>query len=226
MQRRSDGTVFERGDNVLEYWLAHSEGFTIVSGGVRQRVAGVVVDPADGRARTMLVRAGVRGRTQAVPAARITAVDPFEKVLYLERRHAPRLVGRAHAAHVARAISPRATRLGTSLLALLRRGIALLVQLMRTGAAEGRRAIAWSLPHGRTAGLALRRASIRAARAADAAVRRWLPAVVAQFAVLAEVVFDRSRRLYRRLVLLRSTEADAAGEPGAAASEVWTNRSL
>jgi hypothetical protein len=86
LQRRNDGTVFERGDRVLDYWLAHSEGFAVVRGSVRRRVEGVVVDPRDGRARTLLVRPDARGRSRAVPAAAVAAVDPFEKVLYLERR--------------------------------------------------------------------------------------------------------------------------------------------
>lgn len=150
MQRRSGGTVFERGDKVLEYWLAHSEGFDLVRGSARHRVAGVVVDPADGRARTMLVHTGTKGRTQTVPAARVDAVDPFEKVLYL----APRPSRRRRAVAAARTTSPALARGRVLLVAACRGAAAWAVPRLRVSAARVARAasvaLAWSLPRLRT----------------------------------------------------------------------------
>ena len=89
-------TVFGRGSNVLEYWLAHAEGFDVVSRGKpRQRVQHVVVDRRRGSAAVLVV-GRTRGRTRAIPVAAISAVDPFDRLLYLT----PKRRARTTASHV------------------------------------------------------------------------------------------------------------------------------
>src|SRR5690348_16753826 len=132
LHRHDHGTLFERDSHVLDYWLAHCDGFAIARNGVRARVAGVVVDPADGRARSVLVRSAPGGRTRVVDAATVVAVDPFQKVLYLERRGSgtARAAGRAgrasavRAAAVRGAVGPRAAVGAARALALLRLWVA------------------------------------------------------------------------------------------------------
>jgi hypothetical protein len=73
--------VFERGNHVVDYWLAHCEGFKLG----KRRITGVVCDERTGRARTLFIESGPR-KSQALPARAVAAVDPFNKVLYLEPR--------------------------------------------------------------------------------------------------------------------------------------------
>ena len=88
---REQPTVFRRGSNVLEYWLAHAEGFEVASRRVRPaRVERVVVDPVRGHATGLIVRSfGVgRSRRRIVAADAVVAVDPFLRTLHLA--HSPR----------------------------------------------------------------------------------------------------------------------------------------
>jgi hypothetical protein len=73
--------LFERDSHVVDYWLAHCEGFTLG----KRRVTGVVCDQSTGRARTLFVESGLR-KSHPLPARAVAAVDPFNKVLYLEKR--------------------------------------------------------------------------------------------------------------------------------------------
>jgi hypothetical protein len=78
--------VFQRGSNVLEYWLDHAEGFEVrFRRGVRGHVESVVVDPASGRAQGLVVRKARTRRTRVIPAQSIVAVDPFAEVLVTRR---------------------------------------------------------------------------------------------------------------------------------------------
>jgi hypothetical protein len=78
--------VFPRGSHVLEYWLAHAEGFTVRSRGPVERV---IVEPLYGRATALVIRSGVLRRREVVSAAAVTAVDPEARVLELEEAPAP-----------------------------------------------------------------------------------------------------------------------------------------
>lgn len=194
MRHRNGNTVFERGDRVLDYWLVHSEGFAVARGSVRGRVGGVVVDPADGRARTLLVRGDARGRSRSVSAASVIAVDPFDKVLYLERRSpvVARAAGRAGKTSAVRA-GAAAQRLGDGgrrtaawLLpraqAYVRVAARFVVELTNRalvgGARHGRALAAWSRPRAasgaRSAAAACRRCSAAAGRHAHGLRRRWI----------------------------------------------------
>jgi hypothetical protein len=93
--------VFPRGSHVLEYWLAHAEGFTVRSRGPVERV---IVEPLYGRATALVVRSGRLRRRQVVSAAEVTSVDPEARVLEVEvpepRPRAPsRTAARARSAH-------------------------------------------------------------------------------------------------------------------------------
>jgi hypothetical protein len=194
LRHRNGNTVFERGDRVLDYWLVHSEGFAVVRGSARRRVGGVVVDPADGRARTLLVRGDTRGRSRPVSAASVVAVDPFEKVLYLERRSpvAARAAGRAGKRSAVR-VGMAAQRLGgggrrTAAWLLPRAqaygrvAVVVLAELARraavAGARHGRAAAAWSRPRAaagaRASVAACTRCSAAAGRQARSLRRRWV----------------------------------------------------
>ncbi|HET8527509.1 MAG TPA: hypothetical protein VFL60_01255 [Gaiellaceae bacterium] len=178
-----------------EYWLANCEGFSIVRGSARARVTGVVVDPSDGRARSVLARSGTRGKVRAVPAARVAAVDPFEKVLYLERRVRPGSV----TVPIGRVAG------GASALA-------------RDGAVRCRGGAAWAAPRvragGRATAVAAGRASVLGAQRTRAAAEWCRPraaasgrasALAARRAAL--VSRDWSRR---RLAALRAWWLEAA----------------
>ncbi|MES1246704.1 MAG: hypothetical protein ABUS54_03400, partial [Actinomycetota bacterium] len=84
MQQQRPG-VFGRESNVLDYWLAHCEGFTIG----KRPVTAVVIDPETRRARSLVVRRS-RRRTQVVSADAIAAVDPSARVLHMARRRRTR----------------------------------------------------------------------------------------------------------------------------------------
>jgi hypothetical protein len=105
--------VFRRGSNVRKYWLAHCEGFTTARGGGRGRVAGVVLDPRNGRAHSVIVRSATAPRGRAVPAERVAAVDPFARVLYVDGRSvslASRVEAGARTAHAAAVAAGKRTR--------------------------------------------------------------------------------------------------------------------
>lgn len=90
--------VFERGSNILEYWLANAEGFLVRAHGSRVGVVrGVTVDPVGGRATDLVLRTRLHG-TRVVRATTILAVDPARQVLELEIEERPlrfaRIAGR------------------------------------------------------------------------------------------------------------------------------------
>jgi hypothetical protein len=90
---QAQATVFERGSNVHEYWLAHAEGFHVVSRRKpRDRVDHVVVDRQLGSATALVVRRKRGRRPKRIPVMWVSAVDPFERVVYLAPKR------RAHAA--------------------------------------------------------------------------------------------------------------------------------
>jgi hypothetical protein len=77
-------TVFERGSNVHEYWLAHAEGFHVVSRRKpRDRVDHVVVDRHLGSATALVVRRKRGRKPKRIPVMWVSAVDPFERLVYL-----------------------------------------------------------------------------------------------------------------------------------------------
>jgi hypothetical protein len=82
---QAQATTFGRGSNVLEYWLAHAEGFDVSpetsAGG---RVERVLVDPVQRRVEGVLVRSSRLRRRRMFPVDAFTAVDPFARVLHLE----------------------------------------------------------------------------------------------------------------------------------------------
>jgi hypothetical protein len=86
--------VFSRGSHVLDYWLAHAEGFRVKPLGLR--VESVVACEPAGRAQALIVRSGVTGRRRSIPVAAIACVDPTAGVLMLDappprpRRQLPR----------------------------------------------------------------------------------------------------------------------------------------
>jgi hypothetical protein len=126
--------VFERGSNILEYWLANAEGFLVRARGSRVGVVRrVSVDPVGGRATDLVLRTRLHG-TRVVPATTIVAVDPARQVLELDVEERPsrfagfagRLWGRRRIAVSLLARAPRATasrlapRIETAGLAVLR----------------------------------------------------------------------------------------------------------
>jgi hypothetical protein len=94
---RPERRVFYRGDNVLEHWVDHAEGFEIrARSGVRlrARVDAVVLDPRRGRAKALVVRSARLHRRRLIPAEAVVAVDPFARRLEIERAR-PRRLARA-----------------------------------------------------------------------------------------------------------------------------------
>ena len=90
--------VFGRGSNVLEYWLAHAEGFDVVSRRKpRHRVDHVIVDRQVGAASVLVVRRRRGRRTRVIPVSAIAAVDPFERLLYVTPKRRARTA--AHGAY-------------------------------------------------------------------------------------------------------------------------------
>jgi hypothetical protein len=132
---REQPTVFRRGSNVLEYWLAHAEGFEVASRRVRPaRVERVVVDPVGGRATGLIVRSfGVgRSRRRIVAADAVVAVDPFLRTLHL--------------AHSPRALPPAGTRAASMLVAAAGRTRPIMARLPPATSAGAHAARAWLAP--------------------------------------------------------------------------------
>ncbi len=138
--------VFRRGSNVLEYWLAHAEGFEVASGaGRRARVERVYVDPMRGRATELVVRSPGVGRShrRILAADTVVAVDPFLRTLHLARPPTGQPPAGARAASLVVAAAARS-----------RRTMAPLPPAVSAGVRVG---YAWSAPH-------LRQTSSAAAR--------------------------------------------------------------
>jgi hypothetical protein len=82
-------TRFEGSSPVARYWLAKCEGFA-VQGGARGVVEELIRD-ADPFVTTRLVVRKGRSRRTVVPADAVAAVDPAERVVFVEpRRRKPR----------------------------------------------------------------------------------------------------------------------------------------
>jgi hypothetical protein len=138
--------VFRRGSNVLEYWLAHAEGFEVASGtGRRARVESVYVDPVRGHATGLVVRSSGVGRShrRLLAADTVVAVDPFLRTLHLARPSTEQPPAGMRAASLVVAAADRS-----------RRTLAPLPPAVSAGARAG---YAWSAPR-------LRQASSTAAR--------------------------------------------------------------
>jgi hypothetical protein len=81
---QAQATVFERGSNVHDYWLAHAEGFHVVARRKPgDRVDHVVVDRELGSATALVVRRKRGRRPKHIPVMWVSAVDPFERLVYL-----------------------------------------------------------------------------------------------------------------------------------------------
>jgi hypothetical protein len=81
----SQAHLFERGSNVVDYWLAHAEGFEVGSARIgSERVERVIVDPTTGRAKGLIVHAPFR-RRRLLRAEAFIAADPLRRRLHLER---------------------------------------------------------------------------------------------------------------------------------------------
>jgi hypothetical protein len=127
-------TVFEQGSKVHEYWLAHAEGFHVVSGRrPRDRVHHVVVDRERGSATALVVRRKPGRRPRRIPVRSVSAVDPFERVLYLAP---PQPVRSA-----AKRARPRVTRAAAAAGEAQRAGVAWLRPRALVAVAAARRAL-------------------------------------------------------------------------------------
>jgi hypothetical protein len=193
MPRAREG-LFERDSNVVDYWLAHCEGFKLGKATSGRRVTGVVCDQRTGRARTLFVESGLR-RSHAVPAQAIAAVDPFNKVLYLEKRAPalpalpalpplPALPVRSSAEGVLRASSTAARRVGVWAAAAF-----------RAGGRHGRDGVVWLRPRLRAA--AWTTAWFVRTRYAEAAL--WLmPRVAAGLRAIVAYAYTVVEAVHRR----------------------------
>lgn len=132
--------VFERGSNVVDYWLAHCEGFTLGKATSGRRVTGVVCDRHTGHAHTLYVESS-RRRPHTVPARSVAAVDPFARVLYLEQRAPIRRRARGKTPLRMR-VRPHARSAARAALAGARRSGALAVAVCR----YGKNGVAWARP--------------------------------------------------------------------------------
>lgn len=138
--------VFERGSNVVDYWLAHCEGFKLGNATSGRRVAAVVCDRHTGHARTLLVESR-RRRPHMLPARTIAAVDPFNKVLYLEpRRNAGDVV-----ATTVELVRPRAHRVVLAAMASARRSSTVVAAAVRNGSRYGKEGVVWLRPRSQAA---------------------------------------------------------------------------
>jgi hypothetical protein len=171
--------VFERGSHVVDYWLAHCEGFTLGKAASARRVTGVACDRHTGHAHTIYVES-IRRRPRTVPARSVAAVDPFKRVLYLERR-APVLRRTREQATLRARVSPYAHSAARVGLAGARRSGALAAAGCRIGARYGRNGVVWARPRlqaaARTAGPLLRKHYARTAllaRSLYAEIALWL----------------------------------------------------
>jgi hypothetical protein len=127
--------LFERGNHVVDYWLAHCEGFKLG----KKRVTGVVCDQHTGRARTLLIESGLR-KSHPLPARAIAAVDPFNMVLYLVPRATRRdLSVRQH-------VGPHARRAAVVGTATARGSLALAAAGLRIGWRYSRNGVVWLGP--------------------------------------------------------------------------------
>ena len=187
--------VFRRGSNVLEYWLAHAEGFEVASGtGRRARVERVYVDPVRGRATKLVVRSSGVGRShrRTLAADTVVAVDPFLRTLHVARSPAEQPPAGARAASFVVAAAGRS-----------RRTVAPVPPAVSAGVRAG---YAWSAPHLRQTSSAAARLGLKLG-VAIATAGAWLRPRVRALAGAAWVALfglgsaaaDAGRRVYARL---------------------------
>jgi hypothetical protein len=127
--------LFERGNHVVDYWLAHCEGFKLG----KKRVTGVVCDQRTGHARTLLIESGLR-KSHPLPARAIAAVDPFNKVLYLEPRATRREL------RLRGLVGPHARRGAVVGMATARGSVALAAAGLRIGGRHSKNGALWLGP--------------------------------------------------------------------------------
>jgi hypothetical protein len=236
VHRRHNEGLFERGSNVVDYWLAHCEGFDLGRSASGRRVTGVVCDQRTGHARTLMVRSRAR-RTHMLPAQAISAVDPFNKVLYLEprrialiRKNLPRASAR-YAADGMRVARHWLVTLRAFVKPHARNALVRTVALGRAGFAAGTRYCAdgavWLRPRLRVAAretAVLARRGARAGRSNTGALATWVrrrapvaarrALLLLQSAVAAEArgrATVRRARVTHRRAPLSARELDAGG---------------
>lgn len=115
--------TFGRGSPVLDYWLAHSEGFRVRGRRGSAVVETVFVSP-HGRVTALEVRGRLVRRRRVIPAASVQEVVPAERLLVATRPLRAR--ARTWFAIAARAARPGARRLGALALRGVRADAALL----------------------------------------------------------------------------------------------------
>jgi hypothetical protein len=165
----TQGDVFERGSNVLEYWLAHAEGFAVRRRRIgRAYVESVIVDAIDGRVHGVVVRSRLH-RRRLLPPHAFVAVDPFARELHLARRPRRSAAARARAKRLVAAG-------GRRLRPLVRGGARATSGAGQYLLAGGRVAIDWLRPRGvayaRAGWVVARAYLVAAAEAARAAPPR------------------------------------------------------
>jgi hypothetical protein len=133
--------MFGHGSNVRAYWLANAEGFEVVPRTIlRQRVESVVVDAARGHAKALIVRSSFRRRRRILRAERVTAVDPFARVVYLAHKQQQQQQRSVAGAWIVSALIGAGVRSGQTM-----------AQLLRAVAARLLAALVWLLPRLRQA---------------------------------------------------------------------------
>ncbi len=168
-------TVFERGSNVLDYWLAHAEGFDVVARGKRRRrVDHVVVDRQLGSASVLVVRSKRGRRHRVIPVVAVSAVDPFERLLYLSPRRRPGADVARVRPHVVQA-ARTAHRAGHVAVDRLAPRAVLAARVTRR---QSIRAALWLAPRLLETGRLVRLVSARAGDASRRAVTRLRPVLV------------------------------------------------
>jgi hypothetical protein len=147
--------LFPRGSNVLEYWLARAEGFTVVPLG--GRVERVVAAAPSGRAAKLVVRLRSQ-RLRTIDADSVEYVDPAEQLLVLAQR--PSAAQRQRALAEARVVGRGVRRAGGA------------------SAAGAAAAATWARPRAHAAAVASARATRTGTNRAVAATRWLAPRLV------------------------------------------------
>ena len=184
-------TVFERGSNVHEYWLAHAEGFHVASRRKPgDRVDHVVVDRRLGSATALVVRRKRGRRSKHIPVMWVSAVDPFERVVYLAPKRRAQTAAARMRPHVADAArTARGAQHAAVEWARPRAHDAL--RAARTARGAQRAALEWARPRAREA---VRTARLECVRAAA-----WLRPQLVEAGLRVSVATVRGYRASRAL---------------------------